>query len=514
MSARRTVAAALVAGATLTGVAFAALERETSLVPAGAAVATVTVDRHALGRVVPPSFLGFSIEWDSVLPYTGPAGRRRADLLRLLAPIRRAAGSPLALRIGGDTGDQAWWNPAHRPRPPTVLQDVGPATMDAIAWLARGLGGPVTLGLNLALGDPANARAMARAAARRLPPGALHGLEIGNEPDLYSRARTFRRGGHVHRRLSKYPHYSSAVYARQASRYLATLATAGLRPAPRLVVGGFASAGWWRVLPRMLHAWRGRAGEVAAHLYALSDCQAPTPPVSWLTSAAASRDRVAALRPIAAIAREAGLPLRVAELNSAACGGRRHWSDTSAGALWLTDTLFAMVRLGVAETDVHTWRGALYAPFAVTDNGVRAHAPLAGMLAFARGAPAGSRLARTAVRGGDGTVRAWATVDAAGRTRVVLLAADGAHATVAAAGGSGCAAVWRPGRRRGACVCPTRGRYAVRLGPSGLAVMTIAAPGTPATACRSRHTSHERHRKTAYTFGSGTRRATASAWRR
>src|SRR4051812_34358594 len=72
--------------------------------------AVVRIVPARAGPVVPASFLGLSIEWDSVLPYTGPAGHRRRDLLRVLAPVARAAGTPLALRIGGDTGDQAWWN--------------------------------------------------------------------------------------------------------------------------------------------------------------------------------------------------------------------------------------------------------------------------------------------------------------------------------------------------------------------------------------------------------------------
>ena len=94
----------------------------------------MAVDVRHTGRVVPKSFLGISVEWDSVSAYAGPAGRRRVALVRLL----RGLGRPLALRIGGDSADQAWWNPGGRRRPRTVLQNVTPATVDSIAWLARG----------------------------------------------------------------------------------------------------------------------------------------------------------------------------------------------------------------------------------------------------------------------------------------------------------------------------------------------------------------------------------------
>lgn len=331
----------------------------------------VVVDPSDGGARVPRSFLGLSVEWDSVLPYTGPAGRRDQALARLLTPIGRAAGSPPALRIGGDSGDQAWWNPRGlRPRPRTVLQDVGPAELNGIGWLARTLGGPVTLGLNLALDDPANARALVRAAARRLPPGALRELEIGNEPDLFTRGRSFRRDGHLHRRLVKDPHYSPVRYRQAVERYLAAF---GRRPG--LVVGNFAGPAWWPQLPGMLARWRGRARVVGAHLYALANCEAPTPPRSWLASSAASADRVASLAPLAATVRRAGLPLVVSELNSAACGGRPAWSDSPEAALWLTDTLFALVRLGAVRADVHTWRGAVYAPFAVRGDRATARWP-------------------------------------------------------------------------------------------------------------------------------------------
>jgi hypothetical protein len=430
------------------------------------------------GPAVPPSFLGLSVEWDSVVPYTGPSGRRRGELLRVLRPLERAAGTPLALRIGGDTGDQAWWDPSGRPRPRTVLQDVGPGTMDSLAWLARGLGGPVTLGLNLPLGDPANARTMVAEARRRLPAGALAALEIGNEPDLYDVEHTFRLGGHLHRRLLKDPHYNVALYGRQTDRYLRALARPG---APPLVVGGFASGGWWPSLPGLLRGWGALPGGLAAHLYAQPRCSAPTPSAAWLMSPEASRDRVATLRPLMTIARRHRLPMRVAELNSAACGGRPGLSDTPAAALWLADTLFAVLRLGAAGADVHTWRGALYAPFAVAGPHVVARPPLAGMLAFARAAPVGSRLATVGVRGGSG-LRAWATVDRRGVIRVALLAPERARAEVPAGGRTGCAEIWRSpaGPRRRRCACPSAGRYSIGLPARSLAVLTLRSGATEA----------------------------------
>jgi hypothetical protein len=430
---------------------------------------------RAGGRAIAPSALGLSIEWDSVEAYTGPPGHRRSALARQLASIGRAAGSPLALRIGGDSGDQAWWNPTGRRRPATVLQDVTPRTLSAVVWLARALHGPVTLGLNLALGDAANALALARAAQQRLPPGSLEALEIGNEPDLYTRAHTFRVPGHVHRRLRKHARYDAARWARESARYESVLRR-GLGAGPHLSVAGFAGQGWVPALDRALGGRLRDAGAVAGHLYALPSCSAPTPSSAWLMSAAASRGRVAQLAPLAAVARRHGLPLRVTELNSAACGGRAGLSDRFASALWLTDTLFALQRLGARQADVHTWLHARYAPFVPRGERVTARPELYGMLAFARAAPHGSRPAAIRVTHAHG-LRAWATVDGAGATRVALVAPAAVTTTVRGARSAGCANLWRAVAGRGPStrrVCPP---YRLRLPPRSLTVLTLPRAG-------------------------------------
>jgi hypothetical protein len=448
--------------------------------------AIVTVRPDARGHVIAPAALGLSIEWDSVEAYTGPPGHRRATLVRLLTGVARQAHAPLALRIGGDSGDQAWWNPTGRRRPATILQDVTPRTLSAVAWLARALHAPVTLGLNLALENPVNALALARAARRRLPHRSLEAVEIGNEPDLYVRARTFRVPGHVHRRLRKHARYDAARWTRDSARYLSVLRH-GLGAGTRLSVGGFAGAGWWRALDRALRGPLRQAGVVSGHLYALPSCSVPTPSMNWLLSPAASRGRVAALAPLAAIARHRRLPLRVTELNSAACGGRAGLSDRFGAALWLTDTLFALQRLGVQQADVHTWLHARYAPFVPSGTTTRARPGLLAMLAFARAAPAGSRLASTRITHPH-RLRAWATVDTRATIRVALIAPSAVSATVGSGRQAGCARLWLTVAGRGPARRTICAPYRLRLPARSLAVLSIpgrAGPGSGALRRRS-----------------------------
>jgi len=430
----------------------------------------VAVDAARAGRVVPRAFLGLSIEWDSVGAYAGRPGARSAALRALLAPLVARTGG-VALRIGGDTADQAWWNPRGRPAPPGVLQDLTPATLDSVAWLARGLRGPVTLDVNLPLGDPYNALDLARAARRRLPPGSLETLEIGNEPDLYTRGRVFRVPGHVHHRVRKRVRYGVDAYRRDITPYLDVLSRPP-RPAARLAVAGFAGPGWWPSLPSLVRSAGGRVGALSAHLYALPRCGGRPPPLSWLLTRTASRGRAASLAPLLALARRQRLPVRVTELNSAACGGRPRWSDTFTATLWLTDTLFALLREGVDQADVHTWAHARYAVFDVAGRRATARPPLTAMLAFARAAPPMSRLVATGVR--LGPLRAWATVDRRGTMRVALIARGAVRAQLAT-GRRGCADVWRAdaGGTRSARVCPRGGRLPVDLPADAIAVVTV-----------------------------------------
>jgi hypothetical protein len=451
--------------------------------------ARVTLDTARPGRAVPPSFFGLSMEWTSVTAFGGAA---RPGLVALLRPVAAAQGGPLPVRVGGATADEAWWNPDHRrPRPPAVRQDIDARTLRALTALARGLDAPVTLGLDLQDGDPANALALTRAARGSL--GArLQALEIGNEPDLYTKARTF--GPPAVRRLRKRVTYTPADYVRDAGRYLAAL-TAGLPAAdrPRLVIGGFAGTpGWAATLPRLVAAHPGAAGAIAAHRYGLPGCALDAANAdahrARLLRTTASRERMAGLAPVIALAHGRHLPLWVAELNSAPCGGAPGASDTFASALWLTDALFALLRAGADRAAVHTFDGALYAPFARAGDAVTARPLLAGMLAFARAAPRGARLTPVRIAGG-GRLRAWATTAPDGTVRVALLAAADAKAVpvrIAAGAGRPCATVRtttapalaarvgvtdRPPRT----VCP-RGR-ALALSLPGPSLTVVTLPG-------------------------------------
>jgi len=448
----------------------------------------IAVDTGSPGRAVPAPFLGLSMEWTSVGSYGGPA---RPGIVALLRRLEAASGAPLPLRIGGASGEESWWNPSRRgPPPPGVRHDIDPASLTALAGLARGLDAPVTMGLNLQDGDDRNALALARAAQRRLR-GRLEGLEIGNEPDLYTAARTF--GPPAVRRLRKRVRYAPADYVRDAGRYLDALA-AGLpaRSRPRLVIGGFAGSPTWPpTLPRLIARHPGTVGAIAAHRYGLSGCELGGDAASSraaLLATQASRERMAGLEPLVAIAPAHRLPLWVTELNSAPCGGAPGASDSFAAALWLTDALFALVRAGADRAALQTFDGAVYAPFARRGAGAVARPPFFGMLAFARAAPRGTHLVPVRIAGG-GRVRAWATEAPDGTVRVALIAGVDARSVrvrIATGPGRPCAIVRvtsapalaaRAGiaDRAPRTVCPRGGAVPVEVPGPSLTVVTLPA---------------------------------------
>src|SRR3954451_8906384 len=388
---------------------------------------TVAVDVRHSGPQIPRSFLGLSVEYQSVRPYLGNGGRPNRAFIQRMAALGVAQHAPVAIRIGGNSSDESWWNPGHRPRPHGVLNDIGP---EWVASLARGqaqLGSPVALGLNLALNDPANALALVRAVRAKLKRPGVVALEIGNEPDLFPHARTFRVGRLVVHRPRQRLRYGPARYVLEAKRYLAALAAGVEAPVPALAIGGFASRAFFGALPALVDPPTSHVGELTAHSYPITTCNSSAPAGELrarLLTDEASRGLADGLAPYFTSARTRGLPVRVSELNSAVCGGVGGVSDTFATALWAPDALFALARRGVRQVDVHTWAGSYYAPLTVGHAGGRDTAqprPLySGLLLFALAAPASSRLVPARISNA-GATRAWATVDRAGVVRLRLL---------------------------------------------------------------------------------------------
>jgi len=105
---------------------------------------------------------------------------------RVLALLHVPGNGPLLLRIGGDSADEALWEPRTRKMPEWVIE-LTTGWLREVRTLVRESGARLILDLNLVTASPSIAAQWARAAERALPDGSIVGFEIGNEPDLYDR---------------------------------------------------------------------------------------------------------------------------------------------------------------------------------------------------------------------------------------------------------------------------------------------------------------------------------------
>jgi hypothetical protein len=144
---------------------------------------SVRIGPQTAGRPIPPGYVGLSLEFNAVLPYTGstPGAVNPvfAQLVRNLAPHQ-----PPVLRIGGDSTDWTWWPVSGRSRPRGVSYTLSPLWLENTRVLARDTGSRLILGVNLEANQPALARAEANAFLNTLGPN-VQALEIGNEPNAY-----------------------------------------------------------------------------------------------------------------------------------------------------------------------------------------------------------------------------------------------------------------------------------------------------------------------------------------
>ncbi|HZU40537.1 MAG TPA: hypothetical protein VE992_05775, partial [Solirubrobacteraceae bacterium] len=350
----------------------------------GVLPATVTVDPGLVVARVPPSFLGLSTEY-----WTVPVWERDASLLeRVLALVHASGDGPLVLRIGGDSADHSFWEPVARDLPDWAFA-LTPAWLAQVHALVAQTGLRLILDLNLVTADPALAAQWAAAADAGLPRGSILGLEVGNEPDIYTRAGWLAvLGGIANDARVVLPEaISIRRYVSDFARYAAALRKA----APGVALMGPALANptrhvaWIRALLRAPHPG---LRVITAHRYPYSACAfrgtRAFPTVARVLSEAASTGLARGLRPDILIAHRAGLSFRLSELNSVTCGGKAGVSDSFATALWAPDALFELLRAGVDAVDVHVRAYTINAAFALTPGGLIARPLLYGLIAFAR----------------------------------------------------------------------------------------------------------------------------------
>jgi hypothetical protein len=394
---------------------------------------TASVGGTPTGRPQPAGFLGLSLEFNWLHFYTG-RNPRRVDpvLIALIRNLAPGDQSPV-LRIGGESTDATWWPIRHEVAPQGISYSLSPRWLQTVRALAAATDARMIMGVNFAADQPALAAAEARAYLAGVGRRYIEGLEIGNEPDNYGIFPWYRtEDGRGHWVWARPSTYSLSDFITEFSRFRAAL--------PRVPVIGpaFAELTWLKGLDQFLSAEPGLA-VTTMHRYALHGCltdptQSGYPSVTNLLGDQASSGLAQAVAPAAAVAHAHHVPFRLDELNSASvasCLGKRGVSGTFTSALWVLDTLFNLADVGVDGVNIHTLPTAAYELFTVRY--VRrhweafVHPEYYGLLMFAQAFPPGARLVPVSVSP-SGPLKVWATRDAHGTLRTMLINKDPANA--------------------------------------------------------------------------------------
>ncbi len=358
---------------------------------------TVRADR-SLGTIA-PDFMGLGYEISSV---ARPKLMSRAN--SVYVQLVRTLGARGVIRIGGNTSDYA----SYSPNAPAVSSARGTVVNDAVL---RDLGGfleatgwKLIWGLDLGQGSEADAIAQAKAVLS-IAGDRLLAFEIGNEPDLFARAK--------HRK----PEYSYEDWLAEYHRYKAALR----ERFPHIPFAGPDAAGKTDWVTRFA-ADEGKDAVLLTHHY-YREGQNPSSTIEKLLGADPKLQ--SQLSRLSAASKSCGLPYRICEVNSFSGGGRPGVSDSMAGALWVLDYMFTLAANGCSGVNMETGVNHLdfissYSPIGDDEQGHYSAKPeYYGMLAFSLAGK--GELLQADIETSSPEVKAYATQPKKGTLALTLI---------------------------------------------------------------------------------------------
>jgi hypothetical protein len=354
---------------------------------AGGNVVTLSIRADEPFATIAPDFMGLGYEISSV---TRPGLMQAGN--GVLVQLIRTLGAQGIIRIGGNTSDYAHYAPTDPPVSSAFGTVVNDAALEDLGGFLEATGWKLIWGLDLGRGSVTEAiaeasRVMSAAKQRLLA------FEIGNEPDLFGRAK--------HRQ----PEYGYEDWLAEYRRYKAALRARF----PRIPLAGPDAAGATDWVTRFAADEGGDAVLLTHHYY--REHQNPDSTIAKLL--APDPKLQPQLEQLQAAASRSGVPYRICEVNSFSGGGRPGVSDTMAGALWALDYLYTLASHGCSGVNIETGVNHLdfvssYSPIGEAGGG---HFPVKpeyyGMLAFALGGK--GKMMRAAIQPGSDALRAYAT---------------------------------------------------------------------------------------------------------
>jgi hypothetical protein len=326
-------------------------------------MAVVTVQTRTLGREIPRDFIGYSVEVSTggqgisaserVKSDSSPGGATEQFVYGLGHPDAPNSGyfqfmknlGPGILRLGGNSQDNVCWDPAHAPHPEGCDGVLTAPDFALYSKAAAASGWKLIVGLNLKQNSAAWALSeVTRGVSREIPPDQILGLEIGNEPDLFSRTPYRPKT------------YSAADSVKESVEYLHAFQSNPVAKA--YAVMGPATCCDWRN-PRDLGIFIDGVGPLTlklatVHNYPLTTCGNTTVTIEQLLAPGLMDSYNRMVQPLVAEADAHDVPIAMAETNSASCGGMPGVSNALASAVWGLDYMFTTAQDGFTMMGFHS----------------------------------------------------------------------------------------------------------------------------------------------------------------
>jgi hypothetical protein len=326
-------------------------------------LAAVTVQTRILGREIPRDFAGFSLEvstagqglsaFQGANPGSSPGAAEERPVYALGHPEAPNSGyfqfmrnlGPGVLRLGGNSQDNSCWDPTHAPEPKACEAVLTAPDLALFSQAAEVSGWRLILGLNLKQNSAAWALGeVTQGVSQEIKPDQLLGLEFGNEPDLFTRTpyrpKTYSPADQVKDFLGYFQAFRSDPVAKSYA-----------------VVGPATCCAWRNA--RDLGTFMDGVGArglklVTVHNYPLTTCNGRTVTLDQLLAPELMDRYNQQVKPLVAGADERGLPIALAETNSASCGGMPGVSNAFAAALWGLDYMFSSAQDGFSMINFHS----------------------------------------------------------------------------------------------------------------------------------------------------------------
>ena len=342
-------------------------------VAADPSIANAVIDPTQAGNAVPPGYIGFSHEWGQAQLLMGDPAIGTNPIYRQLLDNLAAYGSgPISIRVGGNSTDTTALPDASTVRPfAQLFEDLSSPTRDeAGSWRtdfwhdhaqrhARKDGVFFYLGVNLGSDVVALATSQAQVFVQNMPKGSIRAIEIGNEPDFYPTVSHHRPSTYDYTAYAlDFLNWRKSIFAAVPNSPPVHGPSDASFPALPLSSGAVSIVTTYLTPAHMssfVQQERFSLESVGQHHYTTFGTNVggnPQPGVLLEPASTTARPAVAAQ--YAAIAKQAGKPYRISEMNSIAGSGQAGITNAFEQTLWSADIMFEYVKIGAVGVNFHS----------------------------------------------------------------------------------------------------------------------------------------------------------------